>query len=163
MVYKAVELLSNFSPFEREQCLRIIDKLITKDYCREFVKLDLGGNGSWVKEYRRRIAKPLDLQMVRANQQANAYLSLNDFAMSVDIVWTNSMEFNGQESYYAALAREAQAKCQRSILKVCKTREELWTRKLIKTGRMLKEAAARLAKQTARDARRDAERPGAED
>jgi hypothetical protein len=150
------------SSFEREQCLRIIDKLMTKDYGREFVKLDLSGNDPWVKEYRRQIAKPMDLQMVRTDLQANRYLSLNDFALNVDLVWTNSMEFNGEDSHYTALAREAQAKFQQSFAKICRTPEELWTRKLIKTGRMLREAAGRLAKQTARDARRDTERSAGE-
>lgn len=104
------------------------------------------------------IPHPIDLQTIRTELQNNAYRSGREFAAAVELVWTNAIRFNGEESYYSSLAREGQAKFRRSFAKVCKTHEEEWLRKLIKTAQLLKEKAMRLSKLVAREAKKEAER-----
>jgi hypothetical protein len=150
--------MSDFSSFEREQYIRIIDKLISKDYCKVFLKLDINGSESWHKEYLKVIPRPMDLLTVRNDLQNNVYRSASEFQSAVDLIWTNAIDFNGSSSCFAALALEGQTKFRKSFAKVCKTREEEWLRKLIKTSRLLKEKASKLSKQVLREAKKEAER-----
>jgi hypothetical protein len=149
--------MSDLTPFEREQCLRIIEKLINTELYGLFVKLDIQGSDDWQKEYRRLIPRPMDLQTVRADLQANRYRSLQDFSTAVDLIWTNSIKFNGEDSYFASIALQGQAKFRRAFAKICRTREEEWLRKLIRTAQQLRETARKLSKRVLREARKEGE------
>jgi hypothetical protein len=88
---------------------------------------------------------------------------MHDFKAKVDLVWMNSIKFNGKDSAFAALALEGQLKFRKAIEKVCHTREEEWARKLIKTSRLLREAAGKLSKKVVRDIKHEVDRVTGED
>jgi hypothetical protein len=145
-------------PFEREECLRIIEKLISKDFCLSFVTLDLSSGHPWQKEYRRQIRTPMDLTTIKQNLQNNRYRSMNAFRADVELVWVNSIQFNGEDSFFACLAREGRLLFEKSMAKLCRSREEKWLRKVIKVSRALNETATKLSQKVLSDAKAARER-----
>jgi hypothetical protein len=145
-------------PFEREECLHIINKLISKDFCLSFVTLDLSSGQPWQKEYRRQIRSPMDLTTIKQNLQNNRYRSMNAFKADVELVWMNAIQFNGDESFFACLAREGRLLFEKLMAKLCKSPEEKWIRKVIKVSRALKETATKLSLKVLSDVKAARER-----
>jgi hypothetical protein len=145
-------------PFEREECLRIIEKLISKDFCLSFVTLDLSSGQPWQKEYRRQIRTPMDLTTIKQNLQNNRYRSMNAFKADVELVWVNAIQFNGEDSFFACLAREGRLLFRKSMAKLCKSHEEKWLHKVIKVSKALKETATKLSHKVLSDAKAARER-----
>ena len=92
--------------FQRERCLKIIEKLMGLDICKPFIQMvDPEKDGA--SDYYDVISEGMALCEVKRRLESGEYEDLEGFKRDVNLIWQNAVEYNGIESYYAALAKEA--------------------------------------------------------
>lgn len=95
----------SLSPQRKAKCLEIIDSLLKYKISAIFAypinpQLDNCPN------YFTKIKKPMDLLTVQSNLINNKYNKFSEFCADVDQIWSNAIEFNGENSNISILAEQ---------------------------------------------------------
>lgn len=68
-------------------------------------------NKKFVKDYYEVIKKPMDLDTVTANAKAHKYHSRHEFLADIELMYTNSVQFNGEDSPFTIKGKEIVDRC----------------------------------------------------
>lgn len=79
------------------RALDLVQKIESKDRYGIFL---LPVDADAIPDYRKVVARPMDLSTVRANVSAGVYLSPDDLRADLDLIWANCIRFNSDESIY---------------------------------------------------------------
>ena len=124
--------------FQVTKCLAIIDKLINWAICAPFVDpVDITKEEA--PDYYEIIKNPICLSEIKRKMQAGEYTSLSEYEKDVNLVWSNAVEYNGEDTLYAHMANEASLWFGKKMTKFPATAEEEWAGKLQRASKELLE------------------------
>ena len=96
----------SINSFILTKCLKIIDTLIQWEICKPFVdRVDPERDGAL--DYYDRIKEPMTLNEVRTKLTNNAYKNLDSFKYDVNLIWKNARIYNGEDTLFTQMAKEA--------------------------------------------------------
>lgn len=136
---KVTILKMNLSKFQREKCLQLIDKLISWEICQPFRELiDPVRDGA--PNYFEVIKEPMSLNEVKKRLMNSQYPDLKTFIHDVNLIWDNARKYNGDDTIFAMMAKEAQSYFNRKMNNFPSSVEEDWLMKVRKIANEFHEA-----------------------
>lgn len=94
------------SEFQREWCLKIVEKLMSLDICKYFIEM-VDPEKDQAPGYYDIITEAMALGEVKRRLESCEYQDLASFKRDVNLIWQNAVEYNGEESFFADMAKEA--------------------------------------------------------
>ena len=113
--------------FQREWCLKIVEKLMSLDICKYFIEM-VDPEKDQAPGYYDIITEPMALGEVKKRLETGEYQDLASFKREVNLIWQNAVEYNGADSFFADMAKEASLWFQRKMkcFPLSSTEEWLW-------------------------------------
>lgn len=99
--------MTQLSDFQRRGCLDALDK-ITEYRISEMFAHPVDPVRDNCPTYLDVIKHPMDLSTVRKKLMDNEYTSVSQFKSDMDLIWENTITFNGKQALIACLARQLQ-------------------------------------------------------
>jgi len=122
----------SFSKFQKEKCIKLIEKLISWPICAPF--LDLETLKTDAPGYFDMISNPMALRVVLSNLKNMKYNDLKSFIKDVNLIWDNARKYNGEDSIYSQLAKESCLYFNRKMKTITSSPEEDWLMKVRKVA-----------------------------
>lgn len=118
--------------FQLSQCDRIIDKLIDSPLCTPFIHLvDPIADGA--PDYNEIVKQPMALEVIKRKIQSKDYKTMDDFKQDVNLIWSNAVAYNGEDTIYSYMAKESKIWFNEMVNRFTDSQETDWTRKLQST------------------------------
>lgn len=121
----------SLSKFQREKCLKMIDKLISWPICSPFIEMvDPERDGA--PDYFEYIKEPMSLNEVKSKLINKKYRDMKEFTHDVRLIWQNARTYNGEDTLFTHMAMEASIWFDKKIDHFPNTLEEEWVDKVQK-------------------------------
>ncbi|EAY09377.1 Bromodomain containing protein [Trichomonas vaginalis G3] len=118
--------------FQLSICDSIVDNLIDSPLCTPFIHLvDPIADGA--PDYNEIIKQPMALEVVKRKIQTKEYKTLDEFKNDVNLIWANTITYNGEDTIYSYMAKESKIWFNNMASKITESNETDWTRKLQST------------------------------
>ena len=128
-----IKVAMPLNDFQRERCVKIIDQLISFPICVPFVEMvDPDRDGA--PDYYQRIDEPMALQEVKRRLLGGKYDDIDGFKHDVNLIWENSVTYNGEDSIFGIMAREAQLWFRKKMDRFSDSAKEDWLRRVRKAA-----------------------------
>ena len=129
------------SRFQHGMCVEIVDKLINWPICSPFVEMvDPERDGA--PNYLEVIHEPMALAEVKKKLANYEYDSVQAFKRDVNLIWSNAREYNGDDTLFAHMAKEAELWFEKKMKRFPSDQEEYWIGKLQRTAKKLVDVLA---------------------
>ncbi|KAH0791447.1 Bromodomain containing protein [Histomonas meleagridis] len=128
--------MSKLSKFQHAKCLEITEKLINWPICSPFIEMvDPERDGA--PDYFEFIKKPMALNEVKRKIIANEYETITEWEDDVNLIWSNAITYNGEDTLFTHMAKEASLWFSNKMKRFPSTQEEDWTGKIQRTTKKL--------------------------
>jgi len=122
--------------FERRKCLELTNKMLHMDLCKPFKdRVDPIRDGA--PNYNDIVKHPMDLSTIRKNLNGNEHRQIEDWAASVNLVWSNAMLFNSEGTLLHLIAKEMEMWFKRKYESTPRNRDEEWMMMLGKSTKKM--------------------------
>lgn len=81
------------------------------------------------------IKEPMALNKVLYKLQTNKYETVSDWERDINLIWSNAEEYNGEDTLFTYMAKEASLWFTKKMKTFPANQEEEWTEKIQKTTR----------------------------
>ncbi|KAG9393922.1 Bromodomain-containing protein [Carpediemonas membranifera] len=97
--------------------VEIIEKVTNHEYGREFAQ-PVNHKELGLVDYLEVIQRPMDLGTLRKNLRESVYKFFFEFVQDMDLIFTNSMKYNGPDNPYYVIAQSCQAFAQEQLTQI---------------------------------------------
>jgi hypothetical protein len=114
-----------------DQCRKITEKLIICPLSQPF-RDPVDDSMEGALSYYQKIKTPMDLNKVLGNLRQSRYHSVDAWKADVRLIWRNSIDYNGDDSFYALFAKELSRQFERYCKEIASNDWELWAKRIRK-------------------------------
>jgi hypothetical protein len=114
-----------------DQCVKITKKLIVCPLSYPF-REPVDDSMEGAQNYYQKIKTPMDLNKILGNLRQGRYQSADAWKSDVRLVWRNSIDYNGDDSFYALFAKELSRQFERDCKEIATSDWELWAHRIRK-------------------------------
>lgn len=111
-----------------------MEKLINMPICSPFVEMvDPERDGA--PEYFTYISEPMALCEVKKRVLNDKYNTLDQFKRDINLIWENAITYNGEDTLYAYMAKEAGMWFNKKVENFPSSAREEWLQKVCRTAK----------------------------
>lgn len=120
--------------FQKGRCLKIVEKMINLPICSPFREMvDPERDGA--PDYFTYISEPMALCEVKKRLIDDKYKTLEAFKRDINLIWENAITYNGEETLYAYMAKEANLWFMKKMNNFPSSAMDEWIQKVCRTAK----------------------------
>lgn len=122
--------------YQKNQCLELTDRMLKRKICSPFYE-SVAKFRDLVPQYFEIIKYPMDLTTIKTNLENNVYPTIDDWAKDVELIWSNALKYNGEDTVIAKMAIEMRQWFRRRYETISRSINDIWVFDLIKASKKL--------------------------